>query len=223
MAVGSRIGPDRRGRVIGLASGAGSRAEGDAPTDSALMEAIRQRDPAALAALYDRRAPIVLAVCQRILDDRSDAEDVLEEVFFEIWQRAERYDPERGSPVVYLMTVGRSRAIDRARRLRRRHDKLPMPRELASPSEPAIPAGDEASPFSNAVAAERTRRVRDALDSLDPAERYVVELSFFEGWTHREIAVQLSEPLGTVKTRIRRGLLQLRSVLSGPGDGVEAT
>ena len=186
------------------------------------MEAIRQRDPAALAALYDRRAPIVLAVCQRILDNRSDAEDVLEEVFFEIWQRAERYDPERGSPIGYLVTVGRSRAIDRARRLRRRLDNLPT-REEASASQPASPAGDEASPYRDAVAAERTRRVREALDSLDPAERRVVELSFFEGWTHREIAHQLSEPLGTVKTRIRRGLLQLRSLLGGPRDGMEAT
>ncbi len=187
------------------------------------MDAIRQRDPAALAALYDRRAPIVLAVCLGILGNRSDAEDVLEEVFFEIWQRAERYDPERGSPIGYLVTVGRSRAIDRARRLRRRLDRLSTMREEASPSEPASSAGEEASPFRDAVAAERGHRVREALDSLDPAERRVVELSFFEGWTHREIAQQLSEPLGTVKTRIRRGLLQLRSLLGGPRDGMEAT
>lgn len=187
------------------------------------MEGIRQRDPTALAALYDRRAPLVLAVCQRILDNRSDAEDVLEEVFFEIWQRAERYHPERGSPIGYLVTVGRSRAIDRTRRLRRRLDRLPTLREEASPSELAGPAGEEASPFRDAVAAERARRVREALDSLDPAERRVVELSFFEGWTHPEIALQLSQPLGTVKTRIRRGLLKLRSLLGGPGDGMEAT
>jgi RNA polymerase sigma-70 factor (ECF subfamily) len=193
------------------------------PTDTALMGAIRQGNPEALAALYDRRAPIVLAVCQRVLDNRSDAEDVLEEVFFEIWQRAERYDPERGSPISYILTVGRSRAIDRARRLRRRLDGPPTRMEEVNSCRHASLAGEEATPFRDAVAAERSRRVRDALNSLDPAERRVVELSFFEGWTHREIARQLSEPLGTVKSRIRRGLLRLRSLLRAPEEGEEAT
>jgi len=183
------------------------------------MEALRQRDPAALATLYDRRAPIVLAVCQRVLGDRVDAEEVLEEVFFEVWQRADRYDPARGSPTTYLATVARARAIDRVRQRSRRLDRLVPGEEPIARSR--HPRDGDSSPFGDAVAAERARRVRAALDCLDPRVRRVVELSFFEGWTHREISSQLSEPLGTVKTRIRRGLLQLRRVLSEPGSGLE--
>jgi RNA polymerase sigma-70 factor (ECF subfamily) len=184
------------------------------------MEAIRQRDPAALAALYDRRAPLVLGVCQRVLGDRVDAEEVLEEVFFEVWQRADRYDPARGRPLAYLVMMARTRAIDCVRQRSRRVARL-VPREDLSLSELAHPHDDDASPFGDAVAAERSRRVRAALDSLDPRVRRAVELSFLEGWTHREIARQLSEPLGTVKTRIRRGLLHLRHLLSEPGNGME--
>lgn len=184
------------------------------------MEGIRRRDPAALASLYDRHASIVLAVCQRILRSPVDAEDVLEEVFFEVWQRADRFDPKRGSSVVYLLTVARSRAIDRKRQQTRRSARIVL-REDPNPSEPVGPPEGEASPYGDTVAREQARRVRDALASLDPRVRRVVELSFFEGWTHREIALQLSEPIGTIKTRIRRGLLQLRPLLGGLEDDGE--
>jgi len=175
----------------------------------------------ALAALYDRRAPIVLAVCQRVLGNRSDAEHVLEEVFFEIWQRADRYDPKRGSPIVYLVTLARSRAIDRKRRPDRRVTRL-VPRESPSLGEAACPH-DHAPPSGDDAAAKRARRVREALDSLASRERRAVELSFFEGWTQQEIARQMSEPLGSVESRVRRGLLQLRRVLGGPNDDMENT
>jgi RNA polymerase sigma-70 factor (ECF subfamily) len=191
-----------------------------AAQDRQLMAAIARRDPAALERLYRRHAAAVLACCMRVLGDRSEAEEVLGDIFWEVWDRADRYDPSRSSPLVYLMTLSRSRAIDRLRRLRRRvpveGDRGDSLDSLPNEVDPGGP-----SPFSDAVAAERRTRVRRALAQLGPAERRVVELSFFHGLTHSEIAERLQEPLGTTKTRIRRGLIRLRDALQGPEPGVE--
>ena len=175
------------------------------------MARIADRDTAALAHLYDRHAPTLFALCLRILRDRSEAEDVLEEIFWEIWQRSDRYDAARSNPRAYLLVLGRSRALDRLRAGRRRHATASRAADWVATG--ASLSSGPSTPFADAAAAESRLQVRGALEQLEPAEREVVELAFFDDLSHREIAEHLGEPLGTVKSRVRRALLRLRSRL----------
>jgi RNA polymerase sigma-70 factor, ECF subfamily len=177
------------------------------PTDDyALMEAIVSGDTAALAALYDRHSGLVFTLCLRILNDRSEAEDLLTDVFWELWSRADRYDPARGSPLTYLLTLSRSRAIDR-RRTGMRHRRVHW--EENQMGEQGSESG-EASPLDGAISKELGCKIRAAVARLDPAQRQAVELSFFDDLSHGEIAERLGKPLGTIKTHIRQGLIRLR-------------
>ena len=176
------------------------------------MAAIVARDTSALGQLYDRHAGHVFGLCLRVLRDRMEAEEVLGDIFWEVWQRSERYSPERGAPAAYLATLARSRAIDRLRVRRKAEVVL----DLESPGslEPAdAPEGTEPGPFRDAVASEQRQRIRLALADLTPDERRAVELSYFDGYSHNEIARALDAPLGTIKSRIRKGLVRLRSAL----------
>jgi RNA polymerase sigma-70 factor (ECF subfamily) len=187
--------------------------QSDPRDDAALMERIGGGDAHAFEQLYRRHGGAVLALCLRILRDRAEAEDVLEEVFWELWQRRGRYDRERAAPFSYLMTLSRSRALDRLRFRRRREgvwQGLP---------HGDLPAGVDASPYDDALVAEQRAAIDRALRELPEASRRAVELNFFEGLSHREIADRLGDPLGTVKTRIRQGLLALRKVLRSLRDG----
>lgn len=173
------------------------------------MEGIAKRDDKALAAFYDRYAPAVFALCLRILSKRSEAEELVSEIFFEIWKCANRYDANRASPSVYLMTLARSRAIDRWRFLQRRAGVWGDLIDADANAAPVV------RPVDGIAASERRDQVREALDILEPSQRTVIELAFFYGMTHREIAEHLGKPLGTIKTRVRRGLLKLRDRLEG--------
>jgi RNA polymerase sigma-70 factor (ECF subfamily) len=180
--------------------------------DLALMSAIAAGDPSALRDLYDRHAGQVLALCLRILRDRAEAEEALGDVFLELWEKAERFRESRGAPLSYLMTVARSRAIDRLRRRQRTGvfvDSHPSLEAVA----PAAQAAADAGPYLDLAASEQKAKIRRALAGLSAAERRAVELSFFDGLSHGEIAKTLQEPLGTVKSRIRQGLLRLRDAL----------
>jgi len=180
--------------------------------DASLMAAIHRGEPGALARLYDRHGSAVLATCLRILRDRAEAEEVLEEVFWEIWARHERYDAARAAPFTYLMTLARSRALDRLRFRRRRAGVWIEVDALDGGREPTAD-GDGSDPFEDASSAQRRIAIDRALGELPPRNRRAVELNFFEGLSHREIAERLGDPLGTVKTRIRQGLLTLRKAL----------
>lgn len=184
----------------------------------ALMQAIASGDRGALGAFYDRYAGSVMGLCVRILANRSEAEETVADVFVELWERSDRYDPTRGSPLVYLMNLTRSRAIDRLRR-RSRHANAVAEVAAREPFSPRAPHWNETA-FGSAFDGERRTILRKALDALDARERHVVELSFFCGLTHREIAASLEEPIGTVKTRIRRGLIRLRDELAVLKDGL---
>ena len=179
--------------------------------DASLMAAIHRGEPGALARLYDRHGSAVLAICLRILRDRAEAEEVLEEVFWEIWARRERYDAERSVPFTYLMTLARSRALDRLRFRRRRAGVWLEIGSLEQSGEAA--SGDGADPFEDASATQRRVAIDRALEELPLPHRRAVEMNFFEGLSHREISERLGDPLGTVKTRIRQGLLTLRKAL----------
>ncbi len=181
--------------------------------DDALMEGIGARDPSALAKLYDRHAPVLLALSVRVLRDRMEAEEVLGDVFLEVWSRHDRYSRDRGAPMAYLMTLTRSRALDRLR-ARRQRDRF----MVATDESPGLPkrsseATVEPTPLEDALVAERRRRVLGALDGLTAPQRRAVELAFFDGLSHSEIAESVGAPLGTVKTRIRQGLTHLKKAL----------
>jgi RNA polymerase sigma-70 factor (ECF subfamily) len=173
---------------------------------SALLQRIARGDGEAFRRFYDRYASLAFTFAIRLLGSRSDAEDLLQEVFLRVWRQAQSYSPERGSPEAWLITITRSRAIDKLRSTRRR-DVSPLP-----PDEPArLQGGTPVAPPTQASEAKLT--VEGVLTKLPEAQRVVLELAYFDGLTQSEIAARLSEPLGTVKTRIRAGLERLRGFL----------
>ena len=182
--------------------------------DGELMERIALRQPQALAALYDRHRGAVYGICARVLGPGADAEEVLEEVFFEVWQRPQRYDAARSAPLSYLAVMARSRSIDRIRASGRRANAHERSRLLQ-------PAAEDKDALDTALASEERARARDAMAALRDNEREVVTLFYWGGLTHAEIAERQGIPRGTVKTRIRRGLLRLREVLAPPEEVAE--
>jgi RNA polymerase sigma-70 factor (ECF subfamily) len=170
-----------------------------------LIRRMAAGDREACAPFYDRFAPLVYPLVLRIVRDPTEAADVLQEVFWEAWQAADRYDPGRGSPEAWLVTRARSRAIDRVRATRRRGGAT------ATPLDEAVVAADPAPDAADRVADRGV--VVSALARLTEAQREVIELAYYGGLTQTEIADRLKQPLGTVKTRIRLGLERLREVL----------
>jgi RNA polymerase sigma-70 factor, ECF subfamily len=167
-------------------------------------------DGAGLAGLYDRHASAVYSIALRIVGDEADAEDVVQEVFAQVWRQASRYDETRGTVEAWLVMMARTRAIDRLRARRARPDSAATLADDSS-TQPAAPIVD---PGDALAAARDAKRIRDALRELPLLQRLAIELAYFEGLTQSQIADRLEEPLGTVKTRIRLGLLKLRDVLS---------
>ncbi|OLC17262.1 MAG: hypothetical protein AUH29_02450 [Candidatus Rokubacteria bacterium 13_1_40CM_69_27] len=162
-------------------------------------------DRDAFSPFYDRYAPLVYPLILRIVRERADAADVLQEVFWEAWQSASTYDPGRGTPEAWIVTRARTRAIDRVRSIRRRNERFGAPLEEALAAPPGM-GGDAAQ-----RAADRSV-IRSALDRLADVQREVIELAYYGGLTQTEIAERLQQPLGTVKTRIRSGLERLREI-----------
>lgn len=164
-------------------------------------------DSEGLTTLYDRYGRLVYSLALRIVRDQGDAEDVTQDVFVQAWRQAHRFDTRRGNVVAWLLTVTRTRALDLLRRRRVR----PQPADDTS-----VEISDD-TPQQDVQfeSTERARAVRAALDSLPLVQRLAIELAFFNGLTHAEIAEQLEIPLGTVKTRVRQGLLRLRDMLPG--------
>jgi RNA polymerase sigma-70 factor (ECF subfamily) len=187
----------------------GSLRETDAD-DCALMASIAARRQDALRMLYARHASRLFALCLRIVNDRSEAEQILIDVFWEIWQRADRYDAARAAPLTYLTILTRSRALDKRRRQKSAAANESAHGSTLKYSLDASVASPAAAPLSHLLANEQSRSVREALLSLDDDERSLIEACFFDGYTHVQLAAKLKQPLGTVKTRIRRGLARLR-------------
>jgi RNA polymerase sigma-70 factor (ECF subfamily) len=175
--------------------------------DTALLHAVARGDERAFATLYDRYASILLGLLLRILHSRAEAEDVLQEVFLQIWQRASDFDQMRGRAFTWLVTLARSRAIDRLRALESRH---------RTATESARGASDVVHDAAeDAIQSEQHEIVRQALATLPEEQRRTLLLAYFEGLSQSEIAARLNEPLGTVKTRARAGLMKLRELLRG--------
>jgi len=177
--------------------------------DAALVARVAQQDQQALSELYDRYRCLVFSLALRILKERSEAEEVMTDVFFQCWRGAVGFDRARGSVASWLITLCRSRAIDRLRARGRRDASL-----AALRSDPAhAVASSEEAPDEIAAVQQRRALVRSALGALSEAQRATLELAYYGGLSHTEIAEQLGEPLGTVKTRIRQTLLALRQSL----------
>ena len=179
--------------------------------DVGLLQRIVVRDTAAVAELYDRHSGLLFGVIMRILRNRSDAEDTLQEVFARVWTRADTYDERLGCPAAWLTRMARNRAIDRlrARRTRGEGDESPS----AEPAREERVAGHALTPELLAQDTERTEKIRHALDALPEEQRVLIVAAFFEGYTHSELAARFQLPLGTVKTRIRSGMLAMRDQL----------
>jgi RNA polymerase sigma-70 factor, ECF subfamily len=175
----------------------------DAGDEMRLVARIRAGDQQAMSELYDRYAKVVYAVALRVLQDAGGAEDVLQDVFLQLWRNPDAFDASRGSLAAWLSVISRHRSIDRLRKRRPETDI----------EDCVIASGPDLRDET-----ERTlviEKVRVVMAEMNPDQRKVLELAFFQGLTHTEIAEKTGEPLGTVKTRIRSGLQQLRAKFAG--------
>lgn len=189
------------------------------PPDRVLVERVRGGDDRALGHLYDRHAPMVLALARAITESDVDAEEVAEAVFLHLWTHAARYDPERGTVRTYVATVARSRARDLVRMRMRRQEAVHRS-AAASSGEFAVPVSNPGvDPEGEILRREVREQLDGLLGKLSREQREAIELAFFGGLTHGEIAARLDQPLGTVKTRIRDGMARLRSVVTEEGLG----
>ncbi|HEY6401998.1 MAG TPA: sigma-70 family RNA polymerase sigma factor [Blastocatellia bacterium] len=179
-----------------------------------LVERVATGDQSALAALYDATNRLIYSLVLRVLSDVSSAEEVLIDVYTQVWRQAASYDANRGAPLAWMATIARSRAIDRLRsgwQDQHRKESLDALGDAVAKS---------ASPEESAVASERQRHVREELNLLTPEQRQVIELAYDSGLSHSEIAENVNQPLGTVKTRTRLGMMKLREALAPLlGDG----
>lgn len=179
-------------------------------SDSDLLRAIQRGDESALGALYDRYGAILFGLVIRIVNNRPEAEDVLQQVFLQVWNRARDFDEERGKVFTWLVTLARSRSIDRLRSLAVRAKAVDVAGQSLPQTVPA--AGDEM-----VLRGEQREFIRGLLQELPEDQRTVLLLAYFEGLTQTEIAKRLDQPLGTIKTRMRTALIRLRDALKGRG------
>jgi len=175
-----------------------------------LLRKIGEGDRESFAQFYDKFGGVIYATAYRVLNDNRDAEDVAQEVFVMIWEKAKMYDPARGKPLTWAVTMTRNKAIDRLRSLQRR---FRLRDELENEAK-AEDFSAERAPVDDVETTERGKLVRSAVMKLSKEQRQVIELAYFSGLTQNEIAEQLQEPLGTVKARIRRGMIKLRRMVA---------
>ena len=179
--------------------------------DEELMQRLAYHDLVAFRALYDRYGNLVYSAALRVVRDAQIAEDMVQEIFLRIWRKPESYVAQRGRFVTWLTSVTRNRAVDevRSRGRRFRH-------ETASPEEQEreLPASEQDDPALTAELSDQRRLILAALKQIPTEQREIIELAYFGGLTQQEIAERLSQPLGTVKTRIRLGMQKLRAALT---------
>ena len=180
------------------------------PESVALLKTLQRMaegDHPALAACYDLMSSVVFSLAVRMLRDRSAAEDVSQDIFVQVWRQAGNFDPSRGSPEAWIMMIARTRILDRLRSRKAGVVLKPVGENL-----PDAPAADD-WPDDLAISREDAANVRQALTGLPMEQKEAIELAFFDGLTHMEISEKISVPLGTIKTRIRLGLMKIREQL----------
>jgi RNA polymerase sigma-70 factor (ECF subfamily) len=178
--------------------------------DVQLLRQVSQRDRQAFAQLYDRYAGVLYSTIYRVLNNPDEASDVLQDVFLQIWEKAPSYDPALGRPFSWTLTMARNKAIDRLRALQRRYSFIEeVTHEMEEEIHPSVIGPAEV--FTQ----EQAALIRSAVATLPLEQRQSIEMAFLGGMTQNEIATALSQPLGTIKARIRRGMLKLRDSLKG--------
>jgi len=188
----------------------------NAAADAELMRAVARREEAAFERLYEQFSRPVFSMVVRILRSHAEAEEILQEAFWQVWHSAANYQSALGTPFTWIVTIARRKAIDRLRANSRHLQRIVDAMGAGVADDVETPAG-----LTKVVADERALAVRAALKQLGVAERRVIELAFFDGLTHLEIAEALKHPVGTVKARIRRGLLKLQTALAQQSLGGE--
>lgn len=176
-----------------------------------LLRRVAQKDRAAFEELYSRYSNVLYATALKFLKEDADAQDVVQDVFIQIWDKAKLYDPAKGKPLTWAMTMTRNRSIDRIRAIQRR-SRLRDEFEQETVFDESAGVREA---LSGVDASEKGRILRDAVSQLSPQQKTVIELAFFRGLTQSEIADKLGEPLGTIKARARRGLMKLKEALEG--------
>jgi len=179
--------------------------------DIGLIARIVVRDAAAVGELYDRHSRLLFGLILKIIKDRGEAEEMLQEVFMQVWTRADTYDVRLGAPIAWLVRIARNRAIDRLRANSVRARTIE-----ATPLPPPVE-----TPEARAATTEQGRAVVRALEALPPDQRQLIECAYFSGLTQSELAERFGLPLGTVKTRVRTGMMALRRDLRHVVAGVE--
>jgi RNA polymerase sigma-70 factor (ECF subfamily) len=190
-------------------AGGGAPESQSADPQRALIQRVGRGDQAAFSELYDATAPLVHGIVRKIVRDPAQSEEVAQEVFVELWRIAPRFDAERGTVAAWVATIAHRRAVDRVRSEQAARDRV---EREASRAEPPVDVVAEAVVDVDQTDFDR-RRVRRALDRLTVMQREAVELAYFGGHTYREVAVLLDVPEGTIKTRIRDGMIRLRDEL----------
>ena len=179
--------------------------------DQEMIARIGRRDQTAFSAFYDRMSGPLYSLAIKMLGDPAEAQDALQDVFLQIWSRASMYDPEQSSVFSWTVLLTRSRVIDRLRARGRRSRVVVGSTEDTSGAEADASVAESAA--DTAEKKDEAARVRYVLNNLPSEQREAIELAFFEHLSHHEIAARLGQPLGTIKARIRRGLLRLRERL----------
>ena len=179
-------------------------------TEIALVQRVAQGDRESFEALYDRFSGVLFSTAYRILNNQHAAEDTLQEVFIQIWEKASFYDPALGKPMTWAVTLTRHKAIDRLRSTQRR-SRL---QDEAQRESETVEQLDDRSSIDAVASGETSVLVRAAIQNLSKEQREAIELAFYSSLTQSEIADRLKEPIGTIKARIRRGMIKLRNALS---------
>ncbi len=178
---------------------------------ASLLAAVAKGDTAAFAQLYDATSTILFTMAMRMLGDRDDASDLLQDVYAEVWRKGARYDPARGTPTAWLITLTRSRGIDRLRSRAAKSGKVSVSLDESAAAQDT--AGDGPGPLDTYADLELRSAVAKALAELPDAQQQALELAYYEGLSHTEIAERLKQPLGTIKTRIKLGMDKLKGLL----------
>jgi RNA polymerase sigma-70 factor (ECF subfamily) len=176
----------------------------------ALLHRVAQGDRRGFEELYDRFSGVLFSTAYRVLNNQEATEDVLQDVFIQIWEKAPLYESSRGKPMTWAVTMTRNKAIDRLRSTVRRNRLQDDVQREAETFEQF----DDRNSFEAAAAGDTSKLVREAIQKLSQDQREAIELAFFSSLTQAEIAERLNEPLGTVKARIRRGMMKLKEMLS---------
>ncbi|WP_018127016.1 sigma-70 family RNA polymerase sigma factor [Balneola vulgaris] len=186
----------------------------DNSRDKELLIRIAAKDPVALSLLYDQYNRLLFGLLVSILKKKEEAEDILQEVFTNIWEKADQYDPEKGSAYTWIVSLTRNKGIDRLRsKVYKEQKKQSTSLDNEDTYMPLF--SEENNPLEDAILSDRASMLKEALAKISEKQRTVLQVAYFDGLTQTEISEQLDIPLGTVKSRMRDGMLKLREILSG--------